>query len=249
MWWASFWIHQQKLPWVLGAQHFMKHLIDADAASNTLSWRWVAGLQTLGKAYLVRRDNIERYHHAPAQEGIEMLENIVATIPISLSNQMVLPYQSFATTPAITPSACALLIHEEDLSVETTAMGHTNFHALISWTPIASEESSARSCWRTQAFADACERASQHFQLDCNELGDFDALIEKLLQHNIKQLLMMAPFVGPLRDAFNGLHERLSDHQIELIYLRREEDNRFFPYAKSGFFPFWKKASRHFTHA
>ena len=51
MWWASFWIHVERLPWELGANFFFRHLLDADPASNTLSWRWVAGLQTPGKVY------------------------------------------------------------------------------------------------------------------------------------------------------------------------------------------------------
>jgi hypothetical protein len=61
MWWASYWIHVERLPWELGADCFFRHLLDADPASNTLSWRWVAGLQTPGKTYLVRKSNIERY--------------------------------------------------------------------------------------------------------------------------------------------------------------------------------------------
>jgi deoxyribodipyrimidine photo-lyase len=43
MWWASYWIHVERLPWELGADWFLRHLLDADPASNTLSWRWVAG--------------------------------------------------------------------------------------------------------------------------------------------------------------------------------------------------------------
>ena len=61
MWFASIWIFTLRLPWDLGADFFMRHLLDADAASNTLSWRWVAGLQTAGKTYLARPDNIEKY--------------------------------------------------------------------------------------------------------------------------------------------------------------------------------------------
>ena len=64
MWWASFWVHAERLPWELGAEFFFQHLLDADPASNTLSWRWVAGLQTAGKTYLVRRSNLERYCEA-----------------------------------------------------------------------------------------------------------------------------------------------------------------------------------------
>lgn len=61
MWFASIWIFTLKLDWRLGADFFLKHLMDADAASNTLSWRWVAGLHTKGKHYLARADNIARY--------------------------------------------------------------------------------------------------------------------------------------------------------------------------------------------
>ena len=52
MWAASIWIFTLKLDWQLGADWFLAHLIDGDAASNTLSWRWVAGLHTQGKTYL-----------------------------------------------------------------------------------------------------------------------------------------------------------------------------------------------------
>ncbi|HBJ94473.1 MAG TPA: hypothetical protein DDZ43_16485, partial [Hyphomonadaceae bacterium] len=44
MWFASIWIFTLKLPWELGADFFLKHLMDGDPASNTLSWRWVGGL-------------------------------------------------------------------------------------------------------------------------------------------------------------------------------------------------------------
>ena len=48
MWFASIWIFTLDLPWQLGAEFFLKHLYDGDAASNTLGWRWVAGIQTQG---------------------------------------------------------------------------------------------------------------------------------------------------------------------------------------------------------
>ena len=44
MWYASIWVFTLNLPWQLGADFFLRKLIDADEASNTLSWRWVAGL-------------------------------------------------------------------------------------------------------------------------------------------------------------------------------------------------------------
>ncbi len=61
MWFASIWIFTLRLDWELGADFFLRNLIDGDAASNTLNWRWVGGLHTKGKTYIAREDNIARY--------------------------------------------------------------------------------------------------------------------------------------------------------------------------------------------
>ena len=80
MWFASIWIFTLNLPWELGARFFMKYLFDGDAASNTLSWRWVAGIQTEGKNYLARESNIrkftnQRYMNTSLNENALPLEN------------------------------------------------------------------------------------------------------------------------------------------------------------------------------
>ena len=61
MWFASIWIFTLGLPWQLGAEFFLKHLYDGDAAANTLGWRWVAGIQTQGKNYLASEWNIKKF--------------------------------------------------------------------------------------------------------------------------------------------------------------------------------------------
>lgn len=127
MWWASFWIHVEGLPWELGADHFQRHLLDFDPASNTLSWRWVAGLQTPGKTYLVRRSNLEKFA-APElladASGIGRLdddrvravvvEEHADTRPISLADRPERPGESEVAT--------GLWIHEEDGSVELSSL-------------------------------------------------------------------------------------------------------------------------------
>ncbi len=61
MWFASIWIFTLNLPWQLGAELFMKYLFDGDSASNTLGWRWVAGIQTKGKNYVASEWNIKKF--------------------------------------------------------------------------------------------------------------------------------------------------------------------------------------------
>ena len=74
MWFASIWIFTLKLPWQKGAEFFLKYLLDGDAASNTLSWRWVAGLQTKGKNYSAQSWNIEKFTNNK-YKNIRLIEN------------------------------------------------------------------------------------------------------------------------------------------------------------------------------
>ncbi len=43
---ASLLVKQLRIDWRLGAAHFMEHLLDGDAASNSGNWQWVAGTGT-----------------------------------------------------------------------------------------------------------------------------------------------------------------------------------------------------------
>ena len=79
MWFASIWIFTLRLPWELGANFFYDHLLDADPASNTLSWRWVTGLQTQGKIYLATENNIEKFSTYNFKRGFPLAKK--AAIP------------------------------------------------------------------------------------------------------------------------------------------------------------------------
>jgi len=79
MWFASIWIFTLKLPWQKGAEFFLKHLYDGDAASNTLSWRWVAGIQTKGKNYVAQSWNIEKFTNN-RYKNIKLSDNAVSLV-------------------------------------------------------------------------------------------------------------------------------------------------------------------------
>ncbi|MBT8307131.1 MAG: deoxyribodipyrimidine photolyase [Maribacter sp.] len=52
--------------WKLPAQWMYYHLLDADWASNALSWQWVAGANS-NKKYVADQDNINKYCHTQQQ--------------------------------------------------------------------------------------------------------------------------------------------------------------------------------------
>jgi deoxyribodipyrimidine photo-lyase len=123
MWWASFWIHAEGLPWELGADFFFRHLLDADPASNTLSWRWVAGLQTPGKTYLVRLSNIEKYAHAGMLQDTRGSRRIAdGVVQPSLEKEHAdttrHPLPEFPNTLPKAQGRRGLWLHADDLSPE-----------------------------------------------------------------------------------------------------------------------------------
>ncbi|MFN6977472.1 MAG: FAD-binding domain-containing protein, partial [Gemmobacter sp.] len=118
MWFASIWIFTLGLPWRLGADFFYRHLLDGDAASNTLGWRWVAGLHTRGKPYHAQAWNIAKFtgqRFTPRDSDLaEVTEGLEAQEPEGLPP--VLPLRAVTAPAPGRPTA--LLITDEDCRIE-----------------------------------------------------------------------------------------------------------------------------------
>lgn len=120
MWFASIWIFTLKLDWHLGADFFLRHLMDGDPASNTLSWRWVSGLHTKGKTYLARPDNIARYtaNHPNGPLAVEGLATEAVALEEAeehIRQPLTLPPPAAETMLADTASGepYALILHDD----------------------------------------------------------------------------------------------------------------------------------------
>ena len=61
--------------WQSGAKFFEDNLLDFCPASNTLSWRWVAGVQTIGKPYIARAENIKEFTKGKFYPKNQLKEN------------------------------------------------------------------------------------------------------------------------------------------------------------------------------
>ncbi len=110
MWFSSIWIFTLGLPWQLGADFFLRHLVDADAASNTLSWRWTAGLQTKGKTYLATAANIARHTEGRFEpKGL-------ATKATALEEEPTARVHPIAKDASMPTGKALLLVTDEDLT-------------------------------------------------------------------------------------------------------------------------------------
>ena len=242
MWFASIWIFTLRLPWTLGADFFMRHLIDADAASNTLSWRWVAGLQTPGKTYLATADNIARYTNGRfAPQGL-------ATSAFALSEEPVAGPRALPDLPPADPALrTLLLVTSDDFHPESLFANTSGFAGAV---VTGSDAGGPLSCAFVGAAADdTAARVAAHFDCPTQLMAglDADAVIAAASAAGARQIVMSHAPVGPDADALAAIVPRLEAAGLRLVPARRHWDSAFWPHAKKGFFSFKEQIPRLFA--
>ena len=239
MWFASIWIFTLRLPWTLGADFFMRHLIDADAASNTLSWRWVAGLQTPGKTYLATADNIARYTNG------RFNPRGLATSAMALAEAPVPPPRPLPELAPADPAAPALLlVTPDDFHPESLFASAYDFRgAVVAGSHAGGELSRA---FVTAAADNTAARVTAHFGCPAQRLPALDAgaLIAAASDAGARQIVMPYAPVGPDADALAALMPTLEAAGLRVVPARRGWDSAFWPHAKKGFFPFKEQIPR-----
>jgi deoxyribodipyrimidine photo-lyase len=248
MWFASIWVFTLRLPWELGAAFFYEHLLDGDVASNTLSWRWVAGLQTPGKTYVARVDNIAFYTdgaHSPEAGQL-------ASSPFAIKEEP-LPKVPAWTEDAAQLAALkayvrlGLWVHPEDLAVEQGELAGLKIKAVNALWPAGvtaragwTEKVSA---WTQGALGEGAKRAGEHFGVPVSS-GETSALAVSLVewakQNKLQAVVAYRPFVGPWLAEALALEAALASAGIAMIWRRRAWDSEHFPHATRGYFPFWE---------
>jgi deoxyribodipyrimidine photo-lyase len=234
MWFASIWIFTLKLPWQLGAELFLKELLDADAASNTLSWRWVAGLQTAGKHYVARAENIEKFT-AGRFHPVGLLNESPSSLNESSPPKRLEALPRFDMTQ-LPPSKLGLLVHQEDLSVEETSLGHFPFESVGLLRYKAPLLSARVEDFDKKAMRDTSSRLDRAFKKPPIPIED-EPQFERWCQ-SLDGIVLVEPWVGPLRDRLTPWLNKIT----KPIWLaRRTYDLALIPQAKSGYFTFRKK--------
>ena len=221
MWFASIWIFTLELPWQLGAEFFMQHLYDGDAASNTLGWRWVAGIQTQGKHYLASEWNIKKFTNNRFN-NIKLNEN--APPKVSEKTYSIIK-QDFNNPQNIEDKN--LLIFENNLSFEITDFQNNKFKKIY----LISNKNENRSIklsekvgkFKSLLIKDQEQRLKAK-SIDC-EVIDISEI------KKIENCYSLYPTVGENLDYLNS-------NNIKIDFLYRKLDQYSWQYCNKGFFNF-----------
>jgi deoxyribodipyrimidine photo-lyase len=246
MWFASIWIFTLRLPWRLGADFFLRNLIDGDPASNTLSWRWVAGLHTRGKTYRAEAWNIARF----TDRRFVLPEGLLSPVADALIGEEPdgLPPVTSVRTPALPDRTLptALLITEEDCGIETLPLSEFDIKTVATL-----EASHLRSGlpvspivrdFEVAALADTVERLER----PARELiaRDPGILLDWARKANVTQIVTGYIPAGPLRDWMKQAQTHLHAAGVSLCEWQREWDAMTWPHATAGFFKVKKQIPR-----
>ena len=221
MWFASIWIFTFNLPWELGAAFFMKYLYDGDTASNTLSWRWVAGIQTKGKHYLAKEWNIRKFTNekykkiAINENALPIKENIeYSIINKELKNQKIEGNKK-------------LLIFENNLFFENSEYNDKIFEKII----IVKNDNRKNSLckkvinFKNDLINDQLNRLNKK-SISCDIINIDD--IKKIKE----DFYIFYPYVGENLDFINLINF------TKVNFLYREIDLFAWQYCNKGFFNF-----------
>ncbi|MEL7254985.1 MAG: FAD-binding domain-containing protein [Pseudomonadota bacterium] len=240
MWFASIWIFTLRLPWEVGADFFLRHLLDGDPASNTLSWRWVAGLHTKGKTYAARASNINKYTGGRFNPLHQLSSQTDALVEDEDHPRVALPLPE-----AVPSEPFLLLITEEDGTPDQVlTRAPASIHALTATDARSPHEvGEAAQQFALEGVKDALVRASDHFDVD-GDMGQGDwatSICDAARRAKVSHIVTPYAPVGPVSEALQNAAPDLAEAGLTLTEIRRDYDTLTWPHATKGFFGLKKK--------
>ena len=237
MWFASIWVHTLELPWELGADFFMRHLMDGDPASNTLSWRWVCGLHTAGKTYLARPDNIEKFTEGRFRPtGLATYARPLGQPDHPRPIALALP------RPVDLIKQTGLLLHDDDFDLTHVFANAPKSMVSAAYMPTLSGLSPWHMSDHVTAFVDGIYNATRTRYADrmpdINTYHTAEDVVTWARTQNLEQVVIPTPSVGPARMQMNKLEAELKTSNIHLCEIRAPYDTLCWPKATHGFFRF-----------
>ncbi|MDC0557756.1 DNA photolyase, partial [Pelagibacterales bacterium] len=221
MWFASIWIFTLRLPWQLGAKFFLEHLFDGDAASNTLSWRWVAGLQTKGKHYLAKSWNIEKF-------TLNRFNNInlnETANPVTENNLYELSKPVYSNSEMKNES---LIVFDTDLLIEQYKENYKNIfivHLENDQRKIKLSENVIN--FKKNLVDDTCSQYKNSKVVNHNDIVN--------ISNTTKDFDIIYPFIGENLDYLKKIEKSL---RLNLNVVVKNEDLYCWQFSNKGYFNF-----------
>jgi deoxyribodipyrimidine photo-lyase len=223
MWFASIWIFTLKLPWQKGAEFFLRELYDGDAASNTLSWRWVAGIQTKGKNYIAQNWNVNKFTN-----------NKYKDLKLNENPQPITDHREYKISPISIDNnetkSDILVFFENELDFESFKVdGYKKIYCIL----LTNEE-------RQVELGDKVLMYKKN--LIKNQVQNSDLKIEFIegnkfieLSNNEKSFDVIYPSVG---ENMSFLKRVIKKNKFIVNYLARDEDKYCWQFSNKGYFNF-----------
>ena len=222
MWFASIWIFTLNLPWQKGAEFFIKNLLDGDAASNTLSWRWVAGLQTKGKHYVAQSWNINKFTNNKYQD-VKLNEKVSPLADV----------RDYKITPLSLNfednSNENLIVFENELNLENRKLkDYKNIYLILLSNDVRKIKLEKRVFeFKLKMINDQKKRFNQ---IQIYDETKFQTLIEK-----VKYFDVIYPCIGENYSYLNNIEKT---RNLKLNFILRDEDRFSWQFSNKGFFNF-----------
>ena len=205
----------------------MKYLLDGDASSNTLSWRWVAGMHTNNKPYIASKENINKYTFYRFKDfPIELSKN-TNTIKSEIHHRNKLPKYKYCSKSKI------LLMFVNDMNIT----GRSDlFNSYLKVYIIINEhiENNYRinekvSLFKQRLIVDLNKSISNSEILHASDLD--------LALNDFKYIDLIYPGIGNNLDLINKYSKR---NNLIFNYIYRKEDLIYWDKANSGYYKFKK---------
>jgi deoxyribodipyrimidine photo-lyase len=245
MWFASIWVYTLQLPWQLGADFFLRHLLDGDAASNTLSWRWVVGLHSVGKTYLARAENIQRFTNGRfAPKGLAQVAPPLNDTASTMAPKIIDP-----PNPYLEGRKTGLLLHSDDLNIAHLTH-RSDCIASAAYRPVDAGTmlvSSPKLLEFNNAALDAATKRWKPNLLNCCDVTTPEGILSWALENKLEQIITPYAAVGNTSQMLEKCKHLLSNHGVQLTQVMREYDIVSWPYATKGFFKFREKIPKILT--
>ena len=223
MWFASIWIFTLNLPWQLGAEFFMKYLLDGDSASNTLGWRWVAGVQTKGKNYIASEWNIKKFTNNRFSQ-IKLNEN---PQPIIDNKNYSILKNDFLNNEINKNDN--LIVFENSLSIECSDFKEFDFKNVY----LVQKDNDTREIKLDEKVLKFKEDliSDQKIRLE-NKSSKIEIINVKDLKNLDGNNIALYPSIGEINDFL------ISNNLKNIKYLYRKIDQYAWKYCNKGFFNF-----------